>query len=237
MNLTTTEIIHTAIEQRRYPNAEELEKMKIWLKEGKSALEISKIVSEAKDELLNKIRIKLLSKTHNRVSSLNFKNATLEQRLLESLSKYVTTYVDSIDTCLRLTCYSFLSGEVKEILKEIDPKDIPSFLDATGISLKIIFEDFDEIKNIIITKISTEFQDEFLKSFQPISEVILSSLIAQKIYRQALELFENEEETKRWLSTPKTRLGGKTPLEAIETKAGAEKVEEMLYQAEFGMVS
>jgi putative toxin-antitoxin system antitoxin component (TIGR02293 family) len=57
----------------------------------------------------------------------------------------------------------------------------------------------------------------------------------ENIYRHALELFENEEETNRWLSTPKTRLQGKTPLEAMETQAGIEKVQQILYQTEFGM--
>jgi len=49
-----------------------------------------------------------------------------------------------------------------------------------------------------------------------------------------LELFEDEAETQRWLSTPVT-LGGQTPLSALSTDAGAKKVEEILYQAEYGM--
>ena len=237
MNLTTIEIIDAAIDQRRYPNAEELESFNILLKEHISTLKIAKIVSEAEEELLKKIRIKLLSKIHTRVTSLNLKNLTLEQRLSVSFSKYVTTYVDYVNTCLRLTSYGLLCGETERLSKAIAPKEMPRFLDTTGISLKIIFDDFNEIKDFVISQIPTEFQDEFIKSFQPISEVILHHIITEKIYRQALELFENEEETQRWLSTPKTRLGGKTPLEAMETKIGLEKVEEILYQAEFGMVS
>ncbi|WP_009631549.1 type II RES/Xre toxin-antitoxin system antitoxin [Synechocystis sp. PCC 7509] len=56
-----------------------------------------------------------------------------------------------------------------------------------------------------------------------------------RIVKQALELFEDEGETKRWLSTPKTALSGETPLQALATDAGAKTVEEMLYRAEYGM--
>gem|GEM_PF-5574232 len=57
----------------------------------------------------------------------------------------------------------------------------------------------------------------------------------QPIINQALELFEDKEETERWLSTPKVALGGETPLEALKTDAGAKKVEELLYRAEYGI--
>ncbi len=56
-----------------------------------------------------------------------------------------------------------------------------------------------------------------------------------RICQQALELFEDETETQRWLSTPKVTLGGQTPLSVLATDAGAKKVEEILYQAEYGM--
>jgi hypothetical protein len=237
MNLTTIQIIDAAIEQKRYPDSEELKDLKIWLKKRQSEINIANIVSDLKQDILNTISIKLSSKTELRIRELNLRNAILEQRLLESFSKYVTTCVDYVDTCLRITSYSLISGELERLLKEIVPKETSQFVDVMGISLKIIFEDFNEIKDIVISQIPAEFKDEFLEFFQPISEFVLNSLIAEKIYKQAFELFEDEEETKNWLSAPKTRLGGKTPLETMETKAGAEKVEEILYQAEFGMVS
>lgn len=56
-----------------------------------------------------------------------------------------------------------------------------------------------------------------------------------RIVQQALELFEDEVETKRWLSTPKAALSGETPLQALATDAGAKKVEAMLYRAEYRM--
>jgi uncharacterized protein (DUF2384 family) len=237
MNLTNTKIIDAAIEQKRYPNSEELNHSKIWLKERRNEIDIANIVSNIKQDILNTIRINLSSKTELRIRELNLKNAILEQRFSENFSKYVATCIDYVDTCLRLTSYSLILGDIERLLKEISPNKVSDFVDVMGISLKIIFENFDEIKYIVISRLSTDFKNKFLEYFQPISKVILDRLIVQKIYRQALDLFEDEEETQHWFSTPKTRLEAKTPLEAMKTKAGAEKVEEILYQAEFGMVS
>ena len=58
----------------------------------------------------------------------------------------------------------------------------------------------------------------------------------QVIIRQkALDLFEDKAETQRWLSTPKEALGGQTPLQALVSELGCEKVEELLYRAEYGI--
>lgn len=56
-----------------------------------------------------------------------------------------------------------------------------------------------------------------------------------RIYQQALDLFEDESELERWLSTPKAALGGETPLKALATDTGAKLVEEILYRAEYGI--
>ena len=57
----------------------------------------------------------------------------------------------------------------------------------------------------------------------------------QRITQQALDLFEDETETQRWLSSAKDGLNGQTPLEALATDAGSKQVEELLYRAEYGM--
>ena len=56
-----------------------------------------------------------------------------------------------------------------------------------------------------------------------------------RIVDQARELFEDEAETQRWLSTPKAALAGEPPLDALSSDAGAKQVEEILYRAEYGM--
>ena len=59
----------------------------------------------------------------------------------------------------------------------------------------------------------------------------------ERVLKQAEELFENRTETQRWLSTPKTDLNGKTPIEALITDAGSKQVEQMLTRAEYGIFS
>ena len=59
----------------------------------------------------------------------------------------------------------------------------------------------------------------------------------ERILHQAEELFEDKSETQRWLSTPKTALSGKTPVEALATDAGSRQVEQMLLRAEYGIFS
>ncbi len=91
-----------------------------------------------------------------------------------------------------------------------------------------------EIKQIFGISESTQFRYEK-------QNPILKSAIADRLERfnricqQALELFEDETETQRWLSTPKVTLGGQTPLGVLSTDAGAKRVEEILYRAEYGM--
>ena len=59
----------------------------------------------------------------------------------------------------------------------------------------------------------------------------------ERILEQAEDLFEDETETQRWLSTPKAALEGKTPIEAVATDAGSRQVEQILTRAEYGIFS
>jgi putative toxin-antitoxin system antitoxin component (TIGR02293 family) len=57
----------------------------------------------------------------------------------------------------------------------------------------------------------------------------------KRITQQAIDLFEDEQAAKTWLSTSKVGLNNQTPLEAMATDAGAKQVEQMLYRAEYGV--
>lgn len=59
----------------------------------------------------------------------------------------------------------------------------------------------------------------------------------ERIVQQAEELFEDLVETQRWLSTAKTVLENKTPLEVLGTDSGCRQVEQMLMQASYGVFS
>ena len=52
----------------------------------------------------------------------------------------------------------------------------------------------------------------------------------------ALQLFEGDlPETRRWLTTPHTSLGGQTPLEFAATEVGAREVENLIGRLEHGI--
>jgi putative toxin-antitoxin system antitoxin component (TIGR02293 family) len=57
----------------------------------------------------------------------------------------------------------------------------------------------------------------------------------EKIVQQAQELFEDQIETQRWLSTPKVALDNQTPLEILDTDSGCRQVEQILLQAAYGV--
>ncbi len=45
---------------------------------------------------------------------------------------------------------------------------------------------------------------------------------------RAVEVFQDAEVAERWLKSPTRLLGGRSPLEALETAEGADKVEQQL---------
>jgi putative toxin-antitoxin system antitoxin component (TIGR02293 family) len=57
----------------------------------------------------------------------------------------------------------------------------------------------------------------------------------QRIYQQAVELFEDETIAQNWLTTPKQHLNNLTPLSQLATDAGTKQVESILYRAEYGI--
>jgi putative toxin-antitoxin system antitoxin component (TIGR02293 family) len=55
------------------------------------------------------------------------------------------------------------------------------------------------------------------------------------LFQKALEVLGEPEEAKRWFTTPKKALGGKTPMEFSETDVGAREVEDLLGRIEYGV--
>lgn len=105
-------------------------------------------------------------------------------------------------------------------------------------SIKEVVKRFDLDKTDVkqLFGISESTQVRYEKQNPVLKDTVADRLQRfNRIANLALELFEDEAETKRWLSTPKTALSGETPLQALATDAGAKKVEAMLYRAEYGM--
>ena len=57
-------------------------------------------------------------------------------------------------------------------------------------------------------------------------------------YLAALRLFEGDEEAaRRWFREPAKVLGGNTPLEHLDTEAGADEVQDLIGRLEHGVVT
>lgn len=84
--------------------------------------------------------------------------------------------------------------------------------------------------------ISARTQARYKKLDVVLNQVIIDRLERfKRITQQAIDLFEDEEEAKKWLRTPKSGLNDRTPFEVMATDAGAKQVEQMLYRAEYGV--
>ena len=91
-----------------------------------------------------------------------------------------------------------------------------------------------QIRHILGISESTQFRYEKRNPLLK-SNLVDRWLRFEKIVQQAEELFENQIETQRWLSTPKVALENKTPLEILDTDSGCRQVEQMLMQAAYGV--
>jgi putative toxin-antitoxin system antitoxin component (TIGR02293 family) len=57
------------------------------------------------------------------------------------------------------------------------------------------------------------------------------------LYQRAVEVFDDEERATKWFSSHPKALGGKTPLEFMETEPGSRYVEKLLGRIEQGVFS
>ena len=58
-----------------------------------------------------------------------------------------------------------------------------------------------------------------------------------KVFQHALEVMGNLDSCRRWVSTPKKALGGKSPFEFCDTEPGAREVENLIGRIEHGVFS
>lgn len=58
-----------------------------------------------------------------------------------------------------------------------------------------------------------------------------------RLLEKATQVFESEENARRWLGSPQVGLGGEEPLEYAETEVGAREVEDLLGRIEYGVYS
>jgi putative toxin-antitoxin system antitoxin component (TIGR02293 family) len=56
-----------------------------------------------------------------------------------------------------------------------------------------------------------------------------------RLYEIAADVLGDEDEARRWLKTPNTALGGRSPLDYADTEPGAREVEDLLGRLEYGV--
>jgi putative toxin-antitoxin system antitoxin component (TIGR02293 family) len=133
-------------------------------------------------------------------------------------------------------------------LAELDKMDIedPLALDTvarTGISSQVavaLGQRFEISQDILSELISIPkrtlhrkvAREEILKPDE--SERVLR---IGKLYRRALQVFEDPKRATNWFSSKPKALGGKTPLELMKTEFGARLVEDLLGRIEHGVFS
>jgi putative toxin-antitoxin system antitoxin component (TIGR02293 family) len=58
------------------------------------------------------------------------------------------------------------------------------------------------------------------------------------VLQEAVQLFEGDEGAARnWLKQPAKALGGSTPLEHLDTTAGADEVRDLIHRLEYGVIT
>jgi putative toxin-antitoxin system antitoxin component (TIGR02293 family) len=58
----------------------------------------------------------------------------------------------------------------------------------------------------------------------------------ERLYKTAMDLFENAADVRAWFNTPQIVFEGKTPLDYADTLPGAEEVQRVLRRMEHGIV-
>jgi putative toxin-antitoxin system antitoxin component (TIGR02293 family) len=114
-------------------------------------------------------------------------------------------------------------------LQGLDPDVALDLSKRLGISQ----ERFSELAQIPKTTLHRRIKDR-----QPLDQNESERVIRLfGIYQKAVDVFEDEDRAARWFSSRPKALGGKTPLEFMETEPGARYVDKLLGRIEQGVFS
>lgn len=103
---------------------------------------------------------------------------------------------------------------------------ITNFVSASGVELKDIYD-------IVIPARTLKHRRSHKQSLSPDESDKLARLV--RVFDQALTVFGDVEQARRWLNRPKKRFEERTPLQMLRTDFGGRMVEEMLGQIDEGM--
>ncbi len=101
-----------------------------------------------------------------------------------------------------------------------------TFVSASGMELKDIYD-------IVIPARTLKHRRSRKESLSRDESDKLARLV--RVFDQAVAVFGDVEEARRWLNKPKKRFDDRTPLQMLRTDFGGRMVEEMLGQIDEGM--
>jgi putative toxin-antitoxin system antitoxin component (TIGR02293 family) len=121
-------------------------------------------------------------------------------------------------TTLRLNLKTIESGVPVDTMSD--------FVSKSGVPFKDIYD-------IVIPARTLKHRRARKQALTPDESDKLARLV--RIFDHASRVFANVDSARAWISHPKRRFEGRTPLEMLRTEAGARLVEEMLGQIDYGM--
>jgi putative toxin-antitoxin system antitoxin component (TIGR02293 family) len=103
---------------------------------------------------------------------------------------------------------------------------VTDFVESSGIPLKDLYD-------IVIPARTLKHRRERREALTRDESDKLARVV--RVFDHAVKVFENTEGARLWLSRPKDRFRGRTPLEMLPTEIGGRAVENFLGQIEYGM--
>ena len=121
---------------------------------------------------------------------------------------------------------SALRFSLESVETGIPVETMTNFVSASGVELKDIYE-------IVIPARTLKHRRSRRESLSRDESDKLARLV--RVFDQAVSVFGEAEQARKWLNTPKKRFDDRTPLHMLRTDFGGRMVEEMLGQIDEGM--
>ncbi len=122
--------------------------------------------------------------------------------------------------------FASLPLNLESVEAGVPVETMTSFVSASGVQLKDIYD-------IVIPARTLKHRRSRRESLSREESDKLARLV--RVFDQAVAVFGDVEQARRWLNKPRKRFDGRTPLQMLPTDVGGRMVEEMLGQIDEGM--
>ncbi len=122
--------------------------------------------------------------------------------------------------------FATLPLNLESVEAGVPVETMTSFVSASGVQLKDIYD-------IVIPARTLKHRRSRRESLSREESDKLARLV--RVFDQAVAVFGDVEQARRWLNKPRKRFDGRTPLQMLPTDVGGRMVEGMLGQIDEGM--